>query len=83
MVFGSALTLPTLLFFVHFFQAYVLPLRVSVRLGLQLGFYLLRLLHFYQAYCTLVMCYCCVTGGVLISFQISRSIGVSIATAKP
>jgi len=28
------LTMPTLLFFVYFFQAYVLPLRVSVRLGL-------------------------------------------------
>jgi len=31
MVFGSALNLPTFFFFFTFFQAYVLPLRVSVR----------------------------------------------------
>ena len=29
-----------------------------------------------QAYCTLVVCYCYVTGGVWISFRISRSTGV-------
>jgi len=42
------------------------------------------LLRFYQAYCTHVMrnCWCYVTGGVLINFLISRSTGVSIATAK-
>jgi len=28
------------------------------------GIYLLRLLRFYQAYCTLVVSYCYVTGGV-------------------
>jgi len=33
---------------------------------------------FYQAYCTLVMRYSYVTGGVWTSFQISRSTGVSI-----
>jgi len=32
-------------------------------------------------YCTLVVHYCYVTGGVLISFLTSRSTGVSIATA--
>jgi len=42
--------------------------------------YLLRLLRFYQAYCTLIWHYCYVTGagGVWICFQISRSTGVSI-----
>jgi len=40
--------------------------------------YLLHLLHFYQAYYTLIVHYCYVTGSVLISFQISRSIGVSL-----
>jgi len=34
LVFGLTLTLLTLLFFVYFFQAYVLPLWVSVRLAL-------------------------------------------------
>jgi len=34
MVFGSALTLSTFFFFFTFFQAYMLPLGVSVRLGL-------------------------------------------------
>jgi len=43
--------------------------------------FLLRLLRFYQAYCTLVVRYCYVTGGVWTSFQISRSTGVSTATA--
>jgi len=44
--------------------------------------YLLHLLRFYQAYCTLVVRNCYVTDGVLISFVISKSTGVSIATAK-
>jgi len=43
--------------------------------------YFSRLLHFYQAYSTCIMHYCYVTGGTLISFQISRSTGVSVATA--
>jgi len=47
--------------------------------------YLLRLLRFYQAYCTLLVhcryCNCYVTGGVWICFQISRSTSISIATA--
>ena len=37
MVFSSTLTLLTSLFFLNFFQAYVLNLRVSVTLGLRLG----------------------------------------------
>jgi len=41
----------------------------------------LRLLRFYQANCTLVVHYYYVTGGVSITFQISRSTGVSVATA--
>jgi len=43
--------------------------------------YLLHLLCFYHAYCTLVMRNCYVTGGILISFPISRFTVVSIATA--
>jgi len=43
--------------------------------------HLLHLLRFYQAYCTLVVRNCYVTGGVLISFLISRSTCVSTATA--
>jgi len=43
--------------------------------------YLLRLVRFYQAYCILIMHNCYVTDCVFISFQISRSTGVSIATA--
>jgi len=46
-----------------------------------LRIYLLHLLRFYQAYCTLLIRYCYFTSGVLISFQISRSTGISIATA--
>jgi len=38
------------------------------------------MLCFYQAYSTLVVRNCYVTGGVLTSFLISRSTGVSIAT---
>jgi len=42
--------------------------------------YLLHLLHFYlEAYCTLVMLNYYVTGGVLISFLISRFTGISTA----
>jgi len=42
---------------------------IRVRLGLVLRLrlskdYLVRLLHLYQAYCTLVVRYCYVTGGV-------------------
>jgi len=44
--------------------------------------YLLRLVLLYQAYCTLVVHYRYVTGGVQISFQISRYTGVSVATAN-
>ena len=40
MVFGSTLTLPTFIFFFTFFQAYVLPLWVSVRLDLGFIFYI-------------------------------------------
>jgi len=40
----------------------VLPLWVRDRLAL---------LRFYQSYCTFVVHYCYVTGGVLTSFQIS------------
>jgi len=57
----------------------VLRLGVSVRATVKVRFrvYLLRLVCFYQAYCTLVVCYCYMTGGVLIS----RCTGVSVATA--
>jgi len=41
--------------------------------------YLLRLIRFYKAYCTLIVHYSYVTGGVLISFQISRSTRISIS----
>ena len=37
MVFGSNLTLPTSHFFLSFFQAYMLPLLVSLSVGLGLG----------------------------------------------
>jgi len=55
---------------------------VRVKIRVRFGVYLLRLVHFYQAYCTLVVRNCYITGGVLISLQISRSTGISIATAK-
>jgi len=51
---------------------------VKVRFGV-----LLRLLRFYQAYCTIVVCYstyCYVTGGVLIIFQIPRSTETGVST---
>jgi len=51
------------------------------RLRLGLGFIFLGLLPFYQAYCTLIVRYCYVTGGMFISFLISGSTSVSIATA--
>ena len=54
---------------------------VRVKVRVKFRVYLLRLLRFYQAYCTLVVRYCYVTGGVRISFQISRTTGVSISTA--
>jgi len=40
--------------------------RATVRVKVRLRFrvYLLRLLRFYQVNCTLVVCYCYVTGGV-------------------
>ena len=50
-------------------------------LGLRFRVYLSRLVPFYQAYCTVVVRYCYVTSGASISFQISRSTGVSVATA--
>jgi len=83
-VFNLTLTLHTSLFF-GFFQAYALPLRVRIRIKVRFRVHLLRLLRFYQAYyCILVIRYCYVTGGVIITVQISRSTGVStsIATAK-
>jgi len=60
-----------------------LQVRIRDRLRLRLGlrFIFLHLLPFYQAYCTRVMRYCYVTGGIFISFLISRSTGISIATA--
>ena len=53
----------------------------TVRVKVKFAVYLLHLFRFYQAYCTLVVCNCYITGGALISFLISRSTGVSIATA--
>jgi len=87
--FDSHLAVFRLFFFFAFFQAKVLRLGVSVRLGLWLRqkvkvrfrLYLLRSVHFYQAHYTLVMRYYYITGGVWRSFQISRYTGVSIATA--
>jgi len=61
MVFGLVLTLLTLFLFFSFFQAYVLRLKVSVRA--MVSVYLSRLVRFYQAYCTLVVHCCYVTGG--------------------
>ena len=52
-----------------------------VRVKVRFRVHLLRLVGFYQAYCTLVVRNCYVTCGVFISFQISRSAGISIATA--
>jgi len=42
---------------------------VSVKVGVRFRVYLLHLLRFYQAYCTLVVRDCYVTGGVLITFS--------------
>jgi len=42
----------------------MLRLGVRVRLRLWLGLGFQRLLPFYQAYCTLVVRYCYVTGGI-------------------
>ena len=48
----------------------MLPLGVSVRLGFRamvrvtFRVYILRLVHYYQVYCTVVMHYCYVTGGI-------------------
>jgi len=56
-------------------------MRVRATVRVRFRVYLLRLLRFYQAYCNLVVHYCYVTGGVSISFLISRSTSVSIATA--
>jgi len=55
--------------------------KVKVKVRVRFRVYLLHLLRFHQTYCTLVVRNCYVTGGVLISFLISRSTGVSIATA--
>ena len=51
-------------FFLTFFQAHVLPLRVRA----PVRFYLFTFTSFLPAYCTLIMRYCYVTGGVFISF---------------
>jgi len=58
-------------------------LRLGVRVTARFRVYLLRLVHFYQAYYTLVVRYSTVTSQVAyeLSFQISRSTGVSVATA--
>jgi len=42
-----------------------------VRVKFRFRVYILHLIHFYQAYCTHVVHHCYVTGGILISFQIS------------
>jgi len=55
-------------------------IRVRATVKVRIRVYLLPLLRFYQAYCTLVVHNYDVTGGILISFLISRSTGVSIAT---
>ena len=52
-IFGSTLTLPTSLFFT-FYQACVLPLQTKASVKVRFRVYLLRLLRFYQANCTLV-----------------------------
>jgi len=52
-----------------------------VRVEVRFRVYILRLVRFYQAYCTLVVRYYYITGSALICFQISRSTGVSVATA--
>jgi len=58
-------------------------LRATVRVKVRFRVYHLHLLRFYQAYCTLVVrnSNCYVTGGVLISFLISRSAGESIGVS--
>jgi len=66
MVFGWTLTLQIFVFFT--FQSYVLPSRGSVRavvrVKVRLRACLLRFVRFYRAYCTLVVRYCYVTGGI-------------------
>jgi len=87
--FYSHLAKPTfvLYFFFIFLQAYVLGLWVSVKatvrakVRVRFRVYLLRLVRFNQAYCTLVVRYCYATGGLLKSYPISRSTGVSVAIA--
>jgi len=54
---------------------------VQIRVWATVRVYLLYLPRLYQAYCTLVMCYCHVTEGGRIRLQIQRSTGGSIATA--
>jgi len=56
-------------------------MRVRATIKVSFRVHLLRLLRFFQAYCTLVVRYCYVTGGIWISFEISISTGVTIATA--
>ena len=66
--------------FLYFFQKFTtfmfwgqvqgLGLMFGLRLGFWFGVYLLCLVCFYQAYCTLVVHYCHVTGGGQIKFQI-------------
>jgi len=71
--------------FVCFLQPQVLHLgvrvRATVRVKVRFKVYLLRLVRINQAYCTLIVRYCYVTGGVVISFPISRKTGISVATA--
>ena len=75
--FDSHLADFTFVFF-NFFQAYVLHLQVSVRLGI---FYVYFVSTNQAYYCTLIVCYCYFTGGVQTRFQISRSTGISVANA--
>jgi len=73
MVLGSTLTLLTFVFFLYFFAGS--GVRVGAMVKVRFRVYLLHLLRFYQAYCTLVVCYCYIT-----SVGRART-GVSIATA--
>ena len=54
---------------------------VRIKATVKVRVYLLRLVFIYQAYCTLVVRYFHVTGGISITFPISRYTGVSAATA--
>jgi len=62
------------LFFLYFFSGLRVTFMGCCWVKVRFRVYLLRLVRFYQAYCTLVVHYCYVTSGVCISFQIFKRI---------